>query len=310
MTDSLLTKYRPKTLKEVVGQDAAVRSLGAALQRKAGKAFLFVGPTGVGKTTLARISATMLGCKPIDLIEIDAATDTGIDDMRAVTSNLMYRPLGDGAVKALIVDECHALSRQAFTSLLKSLEEPPQWVYWFLCTTEGGKVPANIVTRCLRFDLKPVGTNTLYTLLEDVLEDMGTDLSDEVFRLVVKEARGSPRQMLANLAVCLNAKDRAEAAELLRSAEGSTAVVELARALFQGAPWVKLQEIVGGLGDVNPESVRQVVRAYGTKLVLGAKTNDQAGLALEVLDAFSEPFYSGDGLTPVLIACAHVTLGK
>src|ERR1700693_4443317 len=105
---SIETKYRPQDWTEVLGQDAVVRSLENAVQKKLGTAFLFIGPSGVGKTTLARITAAKLGCTG-DLEEVDAASKTGIDDMRDVMAGLMYRPLGDGAIKAVIIDECHML---------------------------------------------------------------------------------------------------------------------------------------------------------------------------------------------------------
>src|ERR1700693_932824 len=113
MTD-LLTKYRPTQFKDVVGQDNVVRSLQAALKRNAGKTFLFIGPTGIGKTTLARITAAQLGCLAQDLLEIDAVVYTGIDDVRGVIEGLRYRPLGEGTIKGIIVDEIQGLSKQAF----------------------------------------------------------------------------------------------------------------------------------------------------------------------------------------------------
>lgn len=308
MTDSLLTRYRPQNFDEVIGQDKVVTSLRGAIAKKRGRAFLFTGPSGVGKTTLARITASELGCKPIDLIEVDAATQTGIDDMRAVAGSLMYRPLGEGDVKAIIVDEMHALSKQAMTSLLKVIEEPPDWAYWFLCTTEPTKVPKNIETRCLRYDLKALDRSDLEDLLNFVVEQEKLKVNGPIVELCVKEAQGSPRQALANLGLCAEAKDRAEAAELLRSAVDNPQVIDLARALTKRAGWNELQTILRGLKDTNPESIRHVVRAYLTTVVLSAKSEPEAGRALEILDAFSEPFHSNDGISPVLLACGRCAL--
>jgi DNA polymerase-3 subunit gamma/tau len=305
---SLLTKYRPEKFADVVGQDAVVKSLQSVLKKDVARTFLFAGPSGVGKTTLARIVAKERGCLPADLLEIDAATYTGIDEMRSVTANLMYKPLGQGAIKAIIVDEVHDLSKQAKESLLKSLEEPPAWIFWLLCTTEPGKLPQSTITRCVRYDLKPVSPNTLADLLGYVADQEKLSTSDEIITLCAKEAQGSPRQALANLALCMAAKSRAEAADLLRSAVEHPAAIDLARSLYRGAGWGELQQIVADLNDVDAESVRQVIRAYGTKVAMGATKESQAGRALEILDAFSEPFNRQDGITPVLLAVGRLTL--
>lgn len=305
---SLLTKYRPRTFAEVVGQDAVVRSLQGVLKAQSSHAVLMIGPSGVGKTTLARIAAEQLGCKAIDLLEIDAATHTGIDDMRPIAAGMQYRPLGQSAVKVAIVDECHMLSKSAVNSLLKIVEEPPAWAYWFLCTTEANKLPVSIKTRCVSYELKLVSTAVLTDFLEGIVEKDDLRLAEGVVSLCAKEAQGSPRQALANLATCAEAETRAEAAELLQSAVASSAAIDLARALFRGAKWGELQRLLGELGEVSPESVRHVVRAYGTKVVLSAQKESAVGAALEVLDAFSEPFNQHDGVTPLVLACGKVCL--
>ena len=308
MSDALINKYRPKDFSEVVGQDAVVRSLQANLKRNSSRTFLFTGQSGVGKTTLARIVAQEAGCLPGDLLEVDAAVNTGIDDMRAVASTLLYRPLGEGAVKAIIIDESQALSKAACQSLLKILEEPPPWAFWFLCTTEPARVPENIRTRCTRYDLKPVEIGVLIDLLEDVATQEKLKLDPKIIDLCAKEAGGSPRQALSHLATCAGVKDITEAKELLRSAIESEEAVNLARALVRGAGWNEVQRLLKGLDKVNPESVRHVVRSYLTKVALGAKTEASAGAALELLDCFSEPFNSGDGLSPLALACGRAVL--
>lgn len=311
MSEALITKHRPIDFEGIIGQDAVVRALKNVVQRKSSKTFLFTGPSGTGKTTLARIVAAQVGCTPSDLLEVDAAKYTGIDDMRAVTDGLLYKPLGDGAVKAIIIDEFHAASKAAAQSLLKILEEPPSWVYWFLCTTEPSRVPENIRTRCTRYDLKPVPYGELVSFLEDIAdkEKFPTGkLIDSMISLCAKEANGSPRQALANLALCAGVRTVDEARELLRSAASSEDVVNLARALVKGASWQEVWGVLDGLQEMNPESIRHVVRAYVSKVVLSAKNESSAGRGIEILDAFSEPFNSGDGIAPVLIACGKVLL--
>jgi DNA polymerase-3 subunit gamma/tau len=147
---SLATKYRPETWEEVVGQDAVVKSMKVVVTKKSSKCFLLSGPSGCGKTTLARIAARSLGIKGGGALrEIDAASKTGVDDMRQVCVDLGYKVLGGGS-RGLIVDECHQLSKAAWNSLLKITEEPPPDTYWFFCTTEPSKVPVTIKRRSPR----------------------------------------------------------------------------------------------------------------------------------------------------------------
>lgn len=306
--EALITKYRPKTFDEVVGQDPVVRSLKASLEKGTSKTFLFSGPPGTGKTTLARLVAKEAGCLPNDLLEIDAATYTGIDDIRNVTADLAYKPLGKGAIKAIIIDEAHALSKAAIQALLKALEEPPAHIYWFLCTTEPTRLPESIRTRCTHYALKPVALDVLAEMLDRIVEKEKLPVEVNIVDLCAKEAGGSPRQALANLSVCVGAKNIAEARGLLRSAETSEEAINLARALVKGAGWPEIQQILNGLAETNPESVRHVVRAYVSKVVLGANRADIAGKGVEILSAFEGPFHPADGITPVIIACATLRL--
>lgn len=312
MSQALINKYRPTEWDQVVGHGFQVKALRAALGKGSARTFLLTGASGTGKTTLARIAATEVGCKEGDLLEIDAATHTGIDDMREAAASLLYRPLGEGAVKAVIVDECHALSKAAVQSLLKILEEPPPWVYWFLCTTEPGRILTTIRTRCLHLALSPVQTRPLIDLLLSIAkeEKIRNPAIAEIALVCAQKAEGSPRQAIANLSLCFGAKTKEEAQQLLRDGAAPGEAIELARMLARGASWIDIQDILGRLkeAEANPESVRHVVRAYITTLILGAKSEKQAGRGLEILDAFSQPFNSFDGISPLVLACGKATL--
>src|SRR3974390_485253 len=225
---SLHTKYRPKTFKEVLGQGPIGTSLEKALEKGTSHAFLMVGGSGWGKTTLARIGAKKVGCKRPN--EINAAKYTGVDDMRAVTDTLEYAAFDDSA-KVIIIDECHMLTKNAWNSLLKAIEEPSEKVYWFLCTTELNKVPATIKTRCITYNLKPVEDVKLFNLLILISEKEGmTKKLRElgILALCAKEAQGSPRQAIVNLEACAEAKSEDEAKELLQSAVDNPQAIDLA----------------------------------------------------------------------------------
>lgn len=306
MTETLHRKYRPTEFKAVIGQDTIVRSLQDVLAKKTNHTFMLSGPSGTGKTTLARIAAAKLGNRTPT--EIDAATFTGIDDMRQITSVLNYRPLHDDNL-VIIIDECQALSKNAWQSLLKSLEEPPAWVYWFLCTTDPAKVPANIQTRCTKYELKEVRVQDLEDLLFDIAKQEDLSCSDDIISSCAREAQGSPRAALVNLGVCASVKNNIEALELLKSAAESREAVELVRALIERKPWPKIQTILEGLKDQNPESVRHVVRAYVTKVIMGSNGKGMTS-SLAILEAFSKPFPTSDGISPLVLAVGSLLFGE
>jgi len=307
MSDALINKYRPQTWKDVIGQEKIAASMENSIKKRKSQAYLLVGPPGTGKTTMARLGKAELKIRNEDWLDVDAATNTGIEEMRLVMSDLQYKPLGGNGTKGILVDECHMLSKQAITSLLKTLEEPPKWVFWFLCTTDEKKIPAAIKTRCATYHLKEIRGDDLFQMLANT--DEARDLKDEVLDVCVEEAGGSARQALSNLAVCLTAKNADDAADLLRSASKSAEAIDLARALMQGKGWRDVKPILVALKDqeVNPESVRHTIRAYMTSVILGKGGNDKN--AFGVLSAFSQPFNSGDGISPLVLACGKIVFG-
>jgi len=305
---TLITKYRPKKFDDVIGQGSQVASLKKAIEKGTSQTILLTGPTGVGKTTLARIAASVAGCKAGDIMEVDAATHTGIDDMRDIAEGMSFAPLV-GKAKAIILDEAHALSKPAVTSLLKALEEPPDWGWWFMCTTEPTKIPVAIRRRCLHLTLKPIHPDVLSDYLTTIIaserKKPGPDQA-KIIDLCAAEAQGSPGQALANLAACLEVKSVEEASEMLHSAFETPQAYQLAQLLAKGANWRECQSMLKMMKDQNAESVRQVIRAYMTTMALNIPRGDKLQQALAVLEAFEQPCNSMDGISPIVIRCARL----
>ncbi len=304
--ESFINNHRPERFEDVIGQDGVVKSFRTALKDRSSHAFLFTGPSGTGKTTLSRLGARYVKSAPSNIVEIDAATYNGVDDVRALTTTLAYRPLGGNSSKSFIYDECHRLGSPAWTALLKSVEEPPEWVYWFFCTTDVDKVPANIKSRCAVYNLKQVPTTELFDFLEGIADKENLSTSKQIIDLCAKAANGSPRKALSALAVCYNIKDRAEAARLIASEEAKTegAPFALARLLADGATWKKVQPLLLEMSGAqeNPEGIRHTIRAYFTKVVIESNDEKVVCKALRVLDNFSEVCNPSDGLTPIVTA--------
>jgi DNA polymerase-3 subunit gamma/tau len=222
----LARKYRPQTFDSLIGQDAMVRTLGNAfMSRRIAHAFMLTGVRGVGKTTTARIVARALNCvgpdgtrteptitpcgvcntcvsiaesRHPDVFEMDAASRTGIDDIREIIEGTRYLP-AEARYKVYIIDEVHMLSKNAFNGLLKTLEEPPPHVKFIFATTEIRKVPVTVLSRCQRFDLRRIPSETLIGLLKSIAGEEGFDVPDEALAIVARAAEGSARDGLSIL---------------------------------------------------------------------------------------------------------------
>jgi DNA polymerase-3 subunit gamma/tau len=218
MTQVLARKWRPRTFAELVGQEHVVRALENALaQQRLHHAYLFTGTRGVGKTTLARIVAKALNCETgvtatpcgrcaacteidggrfVDLLELDAASNTQVDNMRELLENALYAPTA-GRYKVYIIDEVHMLSRSAFNAMLKTLEEPPQHVKFILATTDPQKVPVTVLSRCLQFALKRIPERQIGSRLRQVLDAEEVRYEAAALPLIARAAQGSLRDALS-----------------------------------------------------------------------------------------------------------------
>lgn len=301
-------KYRPSVLKDMVGQKDVVKSLKEVTASKnPGHAYLFTGPAGTGKTTLARILADKFRCDLANILEVDAATNSGIDAMRDVTTALRYHGFGDAPNKAIIIDECHGLSKQAWDSLLKTVEEPPPHVYLFFCTTVAGKVPQTIVTRCHTYGLKSLRFDDTMDLLEMVNAEEKMGVPSDILQLVARSCDGSARQALVMLSMVRSCDNPDEAARLLEQPLESKEVIDLCRALVsRKLTWSMAVGILKSIPDMNPESVRIVTVNYLAACLMGAKSERDVPDLLYMTQQFSKPFNPSDKSAPLLLALGNI----
>ena len=221
---ALYRKFRPDGFEDVKGQEHIVTTLRNQIESdRIGHAYLFCGTRGTGKTTVAKIFARAVNCEhpaggspcgecatckaiaagvSMNVIEIDAASNNGVDNIREILDEVAYSPT-EGRFKVYIIDEVHMLSIGAFNALLKTLEEPPSYVIFILATTEAHKIPITIWSRCQRYDFRRISIDTIAGRLKDIMEKEQVDVEEKALRYVAKAADGSMRDALSLLDQCI-----------------------------------------------------------------------------------------------------------
>jgi len=255
---ALPLKYRPMTFDDVVGQEHVVKTLRHAIEAgRIANAYLFIGPRGIGKTTLSRIFAKALNCqspkgvepcgecvncreiaagRSLDVTELDAASHNKVEDVKPIIESVEFKP-ATSRFKIYIVDECHMLSNAAWNALLKTLEEPPPHVRFIFATTEGDKVLPTIVSRCQRFDLRRIQTNDIVSRLKHVCANEGIDAEEDALLAIARGAEGGMRDALSSLDQLISFKGDKVTEEDALGVFGlvsRSALEELARAILSG----------------------------------------------------------------------------
>ncbi|WP_305046386.1 DNA polymerase III subunit gamma/tau [Geoalkalibacter sp.] len=313
----LARKYRPQSFADLVGQEHVSRTLGNAIAaERVHHAFLFTGARGVGKTSAARIFAKSLNCEAgpaenpcnacpicaeitngtsVDVLEIDGASNTGVDDVRELRESIRYLP-SRARYKIFIIDEVHMLSINAFNALLKTLEEPPPHAKFIFATTEPHKIPATILSRCQRFDFRKIALAPVVERLREIVTAEGIAISDRSLALVARRGEGSMRDALSALdqviAFCGN-EVRDEEVQALFGQVDRRLLLDAAEALLQrdGRRALEAVRRVDHLGHSFRQFCRELVEVFRTLSILKV-VDDPAGL----IDATAEELAELRGL--------------
>jgi DNA polymerase-3 subunit gamma/tau len=328
MSLALARKYRPKSFAGVAVQTHVSNTLRGAIERgRVAHGYLLCGPRGVGKTTLARVLAMALNCEnkqpggepcgvcvscqriwsgsaSLDVVEIDAASNRGVDDARELRERAMYAPSGDDRFKVYIVDEAHMLTREAWNALLKILEEPPPRVVFVFATTEPQKIAqsaAPVLSRLQRFDLKRIGTADIISRLETVLQEEGLESSPEALTMIARAADGSMRDALSLADQVLSLGEGGVTADRVRLALGLVPEDEYLRVIDMIAARRagEVFETVRRLADAGVDfgvflsGLGEMLRAQ-LALILGGSTDAISPAARSVLESHRESFSPGD----------------
>lgn len=266
-------RYRPQAFEDVVGQEQVVRALSNAIRtNRVAHAYLFTGARGVGKTSTARILAKCLNCEKgtsitpcnecdacqaistgadVDVIEIDGASNRGIEDIRELRQNAGVRP-SRSRYKIYIIDEVHMLTKEAFNALLKTLEEPPEHVKFIFCTTEAEKIPITILSRCQRFDFTSIRTESIGTRLEQIVAAEGSEIDADAVTALARRAAGSMRDSQSLLDQLLSFGGKRITAADVHSMLGTASderVGRLVAAITERRPAAVLSELDGAIGE-------------------------------------------------------------
>lgn len=292
MTTELYKKIRPQSFDEMIGNEHTIESLKTMIANdKLPHTILFSGPSGTGKTTIARILAQELGCTESDIQELNMSHQDlrGIGGANEITSSIGFKSLS-GQKRVLILDEVDNMTSDAQKLMKKPLEDTPSHIYFFLCTTRPEKIIRDIITRSTHIELEAIDRRTLGRYLKTVtLKETGKELLNSVSLKIAEKAEGSVRKALVFLEQVLTVDTEEGQLELIKkiTLDEDVDAIELCRALMNKARWEQVSDILQRI-KAEPEQVRQLILAYFNKVLL-SNGSPRAG---EILLTFQEPLYN------------------
>jgi DNA polymerase-3 subunit gamma/tau len=325
MTQALYRKYRPQGWDAVIGQDHVVQTVTNAIKAdRVGHAYLFAGPRGTGKTTVARLLAKAVNClhedpsrRPcnecepckavmgnrfMDLIEIDAASNTSVDDVRDLREKINFAP-SQGKYKIYIVDEVHMLSTAAFNALLKTLEEPPPHAIFILATTEIHKIPATVLSRCQRHEFRRVPVDEIVRNLKQIVQAESIKADDEALTLIARQSAGGMRDAQSLLDQLASTGDRITLAltQMVLGTATSQTVLDIAQSIILGDPRSGLECLHAALdAGADPRSLaRQIVEYLRGLMLIQMGNSEQVETTSEVkkqMGVHAQTFTTGEVL--------------
>jgi len=323
MYQVIARKYRPQTFDELIGQEHVQKTLTNAIEtNRLAHGYIFSGQRGTGKTSVARILARCLNCingptatpcgvcsscveitegNAVDVIEIDAASNRGINEMREIRDNVRYRPARD-RYKVFIIDEAHQITKEAFNALLKTLEEPPEWVVFVLCTTEANEIPNTIASRCQHFSFRCINFAELMNRMKQIAEQEGIEASEEVLSVIARAGEGSVRDSLSALdqaIACCGKVLRVEDVRALLGIFGAESLGKVSEAVYKrdGGRMLEIVQELEQSGQSLQHFCRELSRYWRNLLVakiagkpsrLIAGSEQEQQTFLETAASFSE----------------------
>ena len=299
---SLYNRYRPKELAELVGQDSAVEQIQQWLDAKdVPHAIMLTGPSGVGKTTIARILARKLKCSlKWDFIEQNCADFNGIDSIRDINRNMRRSTIMDSRV--YLLDEMQQATSAAQNAMLKMLEDTPPWVYFMMATTDPQKIIKTVHTRCSKLALKPVDFDSICALVKRVAKAEGKKLTDEVVDKIAEVADGSPRAALVALQDVMGLPTEDKQLNAIQKKDMKRDSIEICRALLNPRTrWADMAKILSGVDLTDSEGLRHMVLGYAKSVLL--KAGPMTTQAARIIDVFQ--YNTFDSKSSGFIAYCH-----
>jgi len=304
---NLYNKYRPQTFEEMIGNTIELETLQKELDKEThSNVFLLIGPQGTGKTTLARIIAKKFGASDIDIREVNTASNRGIDTARAIISDMQMMPVSGDSI-AFIMDEAGRWTTDMQNAMLKPLEDTPDFVYFFLCTTDPQKLIKPLRSRCTEIKLSFLTEQQTIKLLKRVSKKESFELFPDVADAIAKSSEGCPRKALVILDSIMGLDSEEKQLKFLSKntiSENDEEAIELCRVLLNSkSNWGDIAKVIkslaakGKLDDA--ESIRYMVLGYMNSVILNSGMNDRA---IRIMSAFSEPTYN-TGKFGITIAC-------